>query len=124
MGIEVKVKGTSGLINGLKNHVKKFLGFKPDSVVKVGYTAQYAVYVHENLEANHPNGGQAKFLEQPARELQPTLKAIIASNLKKGMKLEQAIYIAGLYLQGESQKLVPVATGNLKGSAFTRLENG
>jgi hypothetical protein len=26
-------------------------------------TPYYAIYVHENLEAKHPNGGQAKFLE-------------------------------------------------------------
>lgn len=122
MTVEVQVKGTSTLINSLKNQVKKFLGFKPDSVVKVGYTAQYAIHVHENLEANHPNGGQAKFLEQPARELRPQLKALIESNVKKGMKMEDAIFVAGLYLQAESQKLVPVDTGHLKASAFTRLE--
>ena len=28
-----------------------------------GTDLTYAIYVHENLEANHPNGGQAKFLE-------------------------------------------------------------
>lgn len=35
--------------------------------VIVGFTEEYAVYVHENLEAHHPVG-QAKFLEQPLRE--------------------------------------------------------
>jgi hypothetical protein len=28
-----------------------------------GPAAGYAIYVHENLQANHPRGGQAKFLE-------------------------------------------------------------
>ena len=35
--------------------------------VIVGYTEEYAIFVHENLEAHH-NNGQAKFLEQPLRE--------------------------------------------------------
>lgn len=35
--------------------------------VTVGFEEEYALYVHENLEAHH-NNGQAKFLEQPLRE--------------------------------------------------------
>lgn len=103
----------------LAQKVKEFLGAKKDPTVKVGYTAQYAIYVHENLEANHPNGGQAKFLEQPARELKPVLKTIIQNSMKRGSTMEQGMLLAGLHLQGESQKLVPVDTGNLKASAFT-----
>lgn len=45
-------------------------GFRAE--VSVGYTASYAVFVHENLEANHPIG-QAKFLEQPARDMRQEL---------------------------------------------------
>jgi len=29
----------------------------------------YALYVHEDLQARHPRGGQAKYLEQPALEI-------------------------------------------------------
>lgn len=39
-----------------------------DMKVHVGYTAAYALYVHENLEATHTNG-QAKFLESALREI-------------------------------------------------------
>lgn len=35
--------------------------------VVVGFEEEYAIYVHENLEAHH-NIGQAKFLEQPLKE--------------------------------------------------------
>jgi hypothetical protein len=35
--------------------------------VVVGFEEEYAIYVHENLEAHH-NVGQAKFLEQPLKE--------------------------------------------------------
>lgn len=63
------------------------------TVVTVGYTAAYAIYVHENVEmrlrgeprpAPHkgrywdPQGrGQSKFLEEPARRLRGTLRQII-----------------------------------------------
>jgi hypothetical protein len=30
---------------------------------QVRYNEDYALYVHEDLEARHPNGGQAKFLQ-------------------------------------------------------------
>ena len=35
--------------------------------VVVGFDEEYAIFVHENLEAHHPIG-QAKFLEQPLKE--------------------------------------------------------
>lgn len=36
---------------------------------EVRYDADYAIYVHENLEAQHPRGGQAKFLEEAFYEV-------------------------------------------------------
>ncbi len=65
------------------------------TVVNVGYTANYAMYVHENIamkgkgqprEPGKPGRGnfwdpagrgQAKFLEQPARTLKPKMFAVI-----------------------------------------------
>jgi hypothetical protein len=36
---------------------------------KTGQKAsEYMIAVHEDLDANHPNGGKAKFLEDPLRE--------------------------------------------------------
>lgn len=32
--------------------------------------SEYAVKVHEDLSANHPHGGKAKYLEDPIREFQ------------------------------------------------------
>lgn len=122
-------------------------------VVLVGYTAAYALWVHENVEmkwrglprdrsirkdaagiarygykAQNKRGlfwgpqGQAKFLEQPARMFQPELAQIVTTAMAKGKTLAQALMLAGLRLQRESQKLVPVDTGNLRNSAFTRFE--
>ena len=65
---------------------------------------------------------QAKFLETPARKMQGELGAIIKNAVKNGAPLTKAMLMAGMRLQRASQKIVPVDTGNLKGSAFTKLE--
>lgn len=140
--------------------------------VLVGYTAAYAIYVHENMEiwppgmrlkglprgqglrrdpktgvvyvpksllstgkvsGKHrgfywdPQGkAQPKFLEAPARELSNngTFGAMICTALQRGKTIATALLLCGLRLQRESQQRVPVDTGNLKASAFTRLEIG
>ena len=116
---------------------------KGESVV-VGYTAGYALYVHENEEIWPPgmrlkglprpkgkgkywdpqNKAQPKFLEHPARELNNSgeLSRIVVEAMRRGVKLQQALSLAALRIQRESQKLVPVDTGNLKASAFTQKE--
>lgn len=94
-----------------------------DGVVVVGYTAAYAIHVHENLQAYH-RVGQAKFLEQPARELGPEMAGDVRRIMKQGKTLTTALLVAGLRLQRESQKLVPIDTGALRASAFTRVEKG
>jgi len=104
----------------------------------VGYTAAYALAVHEIIPLQPQWGrsrssgkgaywdpvskGQPKFLEQPARELEGG--KIIAAVVNKGGSLEDGLKVAALKLQRDSQELVPVDTGGagLKGSAFTRKE--
>jgi len=54
-----------------------------DTDVVVGYVADYAVYVHEDLQANHKTGKQAKYLEQPAREKKDEIFRIIREEAKK-----------------------------------------
>ena len=129
-------------IVGIKELRKRLNGLIATSLKKdrggaiVGYTANYALWVHENVEMKwkgkprskpskgkywDPQGrGQSKFLEQPAREKTEEMSAIVVKALKGGARLQQALVLAGLFLQRESQKLVPVDTGNLKASAFTR----
>lgn len=87
--------------------------------VHVGYTQAYAVPVHENTQAFH-NVGQAKYLEQPAREHQKDVLNDVEQAYKRGASLGDSMVVGGLRLQRESQKLVPVDTGALKNSAFTR----
>lgn len=45
---------------------------------KGGYVADYIVPLHEDLEALHPNGGEAKFLESVWNEAEPHLLPRIA----------------------------------------------
>lgn len=162
-----QITGISAVRKALRKHGER-LGLVGKPSVIVGYTANYALHVHENIEmkwagmarggevhtrivfskklgrnirkemtskqisariqkrGNYWDGsngpGQAKFLEQPARELGPEFSRIVFEAMKNGAKLVQALYIAGLRLQRESQLLVPVETGNLKASAFTRKE--
>ena len=54
-----------------------------DTIVSVGYTAAYAIFVHENLDAKHKEGKTAKFLEKPIR----TLKDDILEWVKKEAKI-------------------------------------
>lgn len=108
-------------LGGVAQHLeKKIAELQRPASVQVGFTVNYAIYVHENLKAFHPVG-QAKFLETAARENETKINKIIASALKKGASLDEALLLGGLYLQREAQKLCPVDTGALKASAFTRI---
>lgn len=85
--------------------------------LKVGYTAPYALYVHEDLQAFHPNG-QAKYLEQAMRELLGPMRDVIKKKLKHKRSLEDALKPAAQMLFARSQELVPVDTGFLKESGY------
>lgn len=129
------VDGITKIKDAIERLKKKYADDdKPYTVV--GYTANYALYVHENLEARHEPGKQPKFLEQPARENKDALVEIVKKAMKGGATLQEALNVAGLRLQRESQLIVPVSgwdpvispqgpgMGNLKQSAFTRDKNG
>lgn len=146
-------------IEALRAKIRKEAERYAEASVLVGYTAAYAVYVHEDIEMKwkglprgagftkkdgvitfgsdlgagatgkgfywDPQGqGQAKFLEAPARYLKSELTNIVVRWLRRKASMCMALYQAGLRLQAESQTLVPVDTGNLKSSAFTRIESG
>lgn len=142
-------------VDGLEKKIEELGRANKDKCsIAVGYTANYALHVHENIEmrwrgfprsgevrlikgiaytgysagskkGNYWDGtggatGQAKFLEQPFRELRDEMSRLLTVALGNGATLEQSLYIIGLRLQRESQLLVPVDSGNLKASAFTR----
>lgn len=49
----------------------------------VSFNTPYAVRQHEELSYNHPNGGEAKYLEKPANSFMPTLEAIVAAAIRR-----------------------------------------
>ncbi len=141
-----KIEGLDRLQNALRARAAATMKDASVSVV-VGYTAAYALYVHENMEINPPGmilagvprpttargtsqgsywdpqgRAQPKFLEQPFRQNRDDYFRIVVNAFKRGNTMAQALLLAGLKLQRDSQLLVPVNTGNLKASAFTRLE--
>ena len=56
------------------------------TVVRVGYTAGYAIYVHEDMNARHNPGQTAKFLQRPAREKRSEILRLIAMKARASMK--------------------------------------
>ncbi len=87
------------------------------SEVKVGYSAPYALAVHERLNVFH-KVGQAKFLEQPIRTEKDKMAEIIRSRLRARVSLKEAHLDAAKHLLKVSFPLVPVDTGRLLGSWF------
>lgn len=117
----VKIDGLAKLQTQLRD-----LGRQSDNDnegVVVGYTQVYALRVHEDLEAHHKPGKQAKFLEQPAREYSQEISRIIKETYKRTKSMTKSLLAGGLFLQRQSQKIVPVDTGALKNSAFTATES-
>lgn len=51
--------------------------------VTVGYGTDYAIYVHENLEARHKPGKTAKYLEGPLRDNEGKLREILTTAIRE-----------------------------------------
>jgi hypothetical protein len=119
-----KVEGLKKLEQRIKQMIKEArkdtTGGKGSAVV--GFTQFYAVFVHENLTANHPKGGEAKYLERPFRNIKPQAAQLVQQAMKKGVSMPQALLLLALRVQREAMLLVPIDTGALRASAFTRLE--
>jgi hypothetical protein len=110
-----------------KDVIAKLKAFSPKGkrsvTVTVGYSAPHAIYVHENLQMRHPNGGQAKFLEQPARQYGAELAELVATAIRNKEGIVRAVLRAGNRLLRYSQPLVPVDTGELRDSGAVNIVN-
>jgi hypothetical protein len=54
-----------------------------------GASAEYAVIVHEDLDAQHPNGGQAKYLEVPMLQRTQDLAARLAADVGASLRAKR-----------------------------------
>ena len=59
-------------------NTRKISGKDWTTDVVVSYHTDYAVYVHEDLNARHKSGKQAKYLEGPARQNKGEIFTIVA----------------------------------------------
>jgi hypothetical protein len=118
---KVTVDGTGAVIAALRALAAK--AGPPRPRVTVGYKAEYAVHVHENMQAYHPTG-QAKFLEQPARVHEHEMARIVADTVRAGGTLAEGELAAGRFLLEASKALVPVRTGTLRDSGYVSQEGG
>lgn len=138
-----RVEGSKELQATLRKLANKAQRDNRVSVV-IGYNAKYALFVHENLEmkwkglerkGTRPDGtksegrywdpqgrGQSQYLIKPFRENRRKFRIIIQTIYKQTKNLTLGLVTAGQFLQRESQLIVPVDSGNLEGSAFTKVE--
>lgn len=86
-----------------------------------GGKAPYAAYVHERTELHHPAPTQAKFLEEAFDNVEQEMLDAIAEAIYDGKPLKTGVKRALKILKDESQRLVPVLTGNLKNSWYARI---
>ena len=114
------VLGLKKLVEQLRRKAAEASEADGASVV-VGFSAAYALFVHEDTQAHH-EVGQAKFLEEPARTQQKKYAGTVSTVMQRGGTMQAALLTAGLALQADSQRLCPVDKGLLRASAFTRLE--
>ena len=96
---------------------------KDNGTVVVGYTQRYAIYVHE-VQAKHKEGKQWKYLETAVRRLAPQIPKIVETIYWYSQSIVKGLLVAGLRIQRDSMKMVPIDTGALRASAYTaKLEN-
>lgn len=108
----------------INNYLKSLIenkGRKRKITFGVTYKAPYALRQHEDLTLEHPNGGQAKFLETPMRLYRKDITKMIKNGVAEGLTLREATLAAANWLMEESKKLVPVDTGVLKNSAEVKI---
>jgi hypothetical protein len=117
----MKIEGVESLKKKMADISVKY-GKETRTSVIVGFTQRYALHVHEDKNAYHPVG-QAKYLEQPAREFEGELTRMVQQGVSAGLSVELSLVTAGLRLQREAQLLTPVDTSALKASAFTCVES-
>ena len=56
------------------------------TVQTISYNTPYALAQHEGLDNNHPNGGNAKYLEQPFEENSEAALKLIAAAAAKAFR--------------------------------------
>lgn len=120
MTVTMKTTGVDSWAKKVQERVQWAKGGNGTTVV-VGYEAPHATRVHEDLEMVHPNGGQAKFLEEPSRLYAREVQREVADTLARERDFEKALLAGGELLLELSEPYVPVDTGELVNSGTVRV---
>lgn len=118
----VKIEGMAKFLSAIDDKIAE-VGKDAKPAVAVGYSADYAIFVHEDLKAYHPNG-QAKFLENAIKENETELARFLEERIQKGDTLSKALFYLGDKLGRKSDAKVPVDTGFLKKSRYVKVISG
>ena len=114
-----KFEGVSKVISTFRQKGRD--GRARDAKMSVGYTAPYALYVHENRGANF-KVGRAGFLSDVAREMAGELARIASRQLRAGATMVQRLTAMGAALLAESKRNCPVDTGYLRSTGYVRID--
>jgi hypothetical protein len=55
--------------------------------VVVSFNTPYAAVQHERTDYEHPRGGQAKYLEEPLKELAPRYERVLGEAIRRELNL-------------------------------------
>lgn len=116
MSIQIK---SQKFKNTLANRSKRIRG---KVSYRIGFTAKYALIVHENKQARFKKG-QAKFLESAVRFFAPKVNGMIARSLRAEKTLKEAIDAVAKAILEEAKKRCPVDTGYLRLSGYYIVES-
>lgn len=106
----------AGAFARLEARAAKVAGARP-AALGVVFAAPHAAAAHEDLEAAHPGGGRAKFLESAARDLAPDAARFVAEEVRRGRTLAEALRAFAERVKAEARARCPVDTGELRDSA-------
>lgn len=99
---------------------KKAIGDDKKPRADVGYAADHALLVHEDLGAYHAPPTQAKYLTGPAYRYRKQAAAEVRKALREGLTFRQAVLAGARFILKKSKEVVPVDTGELKRSGYAR----
>lgn len=78
--------GASAAVSFGREDDAELTGFdEHDRAKGTSASADYAVKQHEDMTLDHPNGGSAKYLEQPMHEEAATIGELLAGSIRKAI---------------------------------------
>jgi hypothetical protein len=118
--VSVQVLSIDKLVGKLKHQIYRAKTFNKSVIV--GYSARYAIYVHEDMQ-KAPNSGQRKYLTEGERLARHEYTQYLVRGIRdvtsdRPFPMVELLLGCCTIIMNYSQPLVPVLTGYLKNSKF------